>query len=80
MNTAEEFYTRAFTALRTLETQPALRDAIAAHVDGFFKRFPNLQRTEITAGYIASLALERLSTAADSQSAGVTNAETKKVA
>ena len=70
---------RARAALKVLADDPALAVAVNAEVDAFFNRFPDLQRTELTAGYIAALALDHLSAGVDSQSSPA-QPETRKVA
>lgn len=77
----EDFWARAEKAAVVVNAQPGLAAAVVAEVNGFFVRYPNLQRTEFTAAFITALVIERLSTtAADSQSAAQPHAETKKVA
>lgn len=59
---------RAAVAVKCLLQQPDLCSRVQAEVDAFFARNPGLARTELTAGFIASLALDDLSAADDSQS------------
>lgn len=69
----DHFHERAKIALEMLHRQPTLVAAVQAEVDAFFARNPGLERTELSAGFIASLALERFE--ADSQSAHATQTE-----
>lgn len=77
--TAPDFEQRASSFLLWLGGQPLLVAAAQAEVDEFFRRNPTQQRTELFAGVIASLVIERLSAGADSQSAP-TQPEKPKVA
>ncbi len=66
---AQDFENRAGAYLKWLGAQPLLCTAAQAEVDEFFRRNPEHARTELFAGVIASLVIERLSAGADSQSA-----------
>ncbi len=66
---AIEFHGKAEQALRHFRGQPALQAAVTAETDAFFARYPEIERTELTAAFIGSLVLEKLSIPADSQSA-----------
>ena len=79
MNTLADFHDRAAQALRHFRAKPDLQAAVQSETDAFFARFPEVERTELTAAFIRSLVMDRLSiNPADSQSALTT--ETKKVA
>lgn len=56
---------------------PALIAAVECSVNAFFARHPDLERTPRAAAFIAGLALEIITQAADSQSAAGSEAETK---
>ena len=51
-----------------------------AETDAFFKRFPDLERTELTAAFIGALVIEKISAGADSQFVPSTETQNKKVA
>jgi len=64
-----EMEAKAVQALRAMQGDKALAEAVWAEVNAFFARHPDLERTEHGAAFIASLYTEHLSSPADSQSA-----------
>lgn len=74
-----EVEARAVVALKAMRAQPALAAQISSEIAAFYERHPYLERTDCGVGFLASLFLDELSTAADSQSAAQPTA-TKQVA
>lgn len=77
---ADEFYSRARTALDSFLASPELMERVNEGVNLFFKKYPSLIRTPHTEGYVTSLLIEQFSSGADSQSVPHAETQTQKAA
>lgn len=69
MSFGPEMEAKAVQALRAMQGDKALAEAVWAEVNAFFARHTELERTEYGAAFIASLYTEHLSAPADSRPA-----------
>lgn len=75
-----EQWARIEGALAAIEADSVLKEAVLREVGAFYDARPHLERTRFGEAFVASLVVEKLSQAADSQSGAGTKPKTEKVA